>query len=86
MTEAPTKATEHAVLRYIERHRPYWTFRQAQTALLEEGRTATFVEHPDGEDAIWRTLGGRLLVVRDDGTIRTVLAWGSKKPNRRPRK
>ena len=83
---APRSVTAHAVERYIERHRPGWAFYAAEEELLREAATATFKEHPAGEDAIWETRSGRLLVVRGDGAVATVLPRGARRANRRPRR
>jgi len=71
---------------HIERHRPGWTRDAAKAELIREARTATFKAHPAGEDAIWETRSGRLLVVRGDGAIATVLPKFAQCPNRRPRR
>jgi len=80
------RASRHAVERYIERHRPGWMYDEARKELLRESVGAVVHERPPGEEPIWRTASGRLLVVSFDGTIRTVLPEGSRAPNRRPRK
>lgn len=83
---APTGATNHAVDRYIERHRPGWTFKDAKQELMREAQSAVIHEADAGSEPIWRTQRGTMLVVRLDGTISTVLPMGSQKPNRRPRR
>lgn len=82
----PTFITLHAVQRYIERHRPGWTEDAARKELLREIATATLLVHPAGEDPIYKTQRGVLLVVAGDGAVRTVLPTGSRAPNRRPRR
>lgn len=86
MSIRPTRASMHAVERYIERHRPGWSLADAQHELLREAAGAVIHEQPAGEDPIWRTPSGRLLVVSGDGMIRTVLPAGSRATNRRPRR
>lgn len=80
---APIAVTDHAVQRYIQRHRPDWTHADAKLELMRECRTATLHEVV-GNEPIWRTQRGVLLVVRLDGTVATVLPMGSTKTNRRP--
>lgn len=82
----PTTLTTHAVRRYILRWRPGWSFKEAEYDLRREVDQAELHECPAGSDPIWRTPRGCLLVVSDDGAVRTVLPPKSFAPNRRPRK
>lgn len=81
----PTIATGHAVERYIQRWRPGWTFHEAEIDLHREMSRAVLHETPAGEDPIWRTPRGCLLVVSGDGAVRTVLPQKATAQNRRPR-
>lgn len=83
MTCPPSTVTDHAIDRYIERWRPGWPRLIAAQELRQQITRAVFVEHPAGEDAIWRTPRGCLLVVRGDGTVATVLPMGAAKPSAR---
>ena len=76
----PSAVTEHAIDRYIERWRPGSPRLIAAQELRQQIARAVFVEHPAGEDAIWRTPRGCLCVVRGDGMVATVLPMGSAKP------
>ena len=78
--KAPTAITSHAIDRYIERWRPGWPRLTAAQELRQQLHRAVFVEHPAGEDAIWRTPRGCLLMVRRDGVVATVLPMHSVKP------
>lgn len=82
----PTFVTEHAVDRYLERWRSKASRGDARAELEDQIKRAVFVEHPAGEEAIWRTPRGALLVVRADGAVATVLPQGAVRTNRRPRK
>jgi hypothetical protein len=82
----PTSLTNHAIERYIERHRQGWSWEAARSDLFREMRGAVLYEQPPGEDPIYRTQSGRLLVVSLDGAVRTVLPAGSRATNRRPRR
>lgn len=82
----PISLTQHAVKRYIERHRPGWSEDAARKELLREMRGAVLYERPAGEDPIYITQRGVLLVVSLDGAVRTVLPAGHALRNRRPRR
>jgi hypothetical protein len=86
MTRGPAFITHHAVQRYIERHRPGWTEDSARADLQREIGRAVLYERPAGEDPIYITQRGVLLVVSGDGAVRTVLPAGSRATNRRPRR
>lgn len=86
MPKPPSVITEHAIDRYIERHRKGWARPDARRELIREASTASLHEVPTGADPIWITSSGRLLVVSIDGTVRTVLPMGSRATNRRPRR
>lgn len=86
MLGRPTNLTDHAIRRYIERHCKGWSYHDASKELAREMDRATLHEQPPGEDSIWTTPRGCLLVVSLDGTVRTVLPAGSRATNRRPKK
>jgi hypothetical protein len=77
---SPTAVTEHAIDRYIERWCLGWPRLIAAQDLRRQLARAEFVEHPAGEDAIWRTSRGCLIVVREDGMVATVLPRNAVKP------
>lgn len=81
--KSPTVVTDHAIDRYIERWRPDYPRLMAAQELRQQLARAVFVEHPAGEDAIWRTSRGCLLVVRADGVVATVLPMNATKPTSR---
>lgn len=86
MMRSPILVSRHAVQRYIERHRPALTYKDAEAELVREMQRATFHELPAGEDPIYRTPSGVLLVVSIYGTVRTCLPLGATRADRRPRK
>ena len=82
---SPSVLTDHAIDRYIERWRPDYPRLIAAQELRQQLPRAVFVEHPAGEEAIWRTPRGCLLVVRGDGVVATVLPMYATKPSSRGR-
>lgn len=83
--KAPTKLTHHAVERFIERYAPGMRHAEAVQRLHAIRCLATHVEDIPGEDQeIWAGTepgsGHEILLVVHDGTVRTVLPLGSKKP------
>lgn len=91
--KAPSRFTQHALDRFIERWGP---LRNAKDALHMATVTGAYhVEDvPDEHQSIWGFVvqsGPRkgeiaLMVVSADGTVRTVLPPGSKKPANRKRR
>jgi hypothetical protein len=84
--KAPHALTDHAIDRYLERWRQDLSREDATQELRGQLALAVFIEHPPGEDAIWRTPCGALLVVREDGVVATVLPVGAQRTDRRPRR
>ena len=82
----PHALTRHAVERYVERHRPGWTYDAARSELERMLPRAVLHEDVAGGEPIWRLPSGVLLVVRRDGVVATVLPRGSAPTNRRPRR
>lgn len=90
---APSRYTEHALQRFIERWGPML---DAEDALHTATVTGAYhiEDVPDERQSIWGFVvqGGprkgevALMVVSADGTVRTVLPSGSRRPEKRRRK
>lgn len=84
--KAPTKLTEHAVERFMERHiTGQVLYEEAERRLNAVRARATHLEDiPDENQEIWvgHEPGSvqEILMVVSDGTVRTVLPLGATRP------